>query len=208
MIILQDAELCAEVRKNEEILVATAGEQITPFFRQIDLVILFLDRIEQLVVDLVHTSRLVAQIFYFGLLNQRLVRWIGQHLHQTRVFGKSTIGAQQQNSSFLLFRIGNQPFGLGNNLRNEALLRVDQPLDARLHFIEPLIFTRSRTADNQGGTGFIDQHRVNFVDDGIVVLTMNKINLVNHHIIAKIVETKLVVCPIRNVAAVFLPALK
>ena len=60
---------------------------------------------------------------------------------------------------------------------------------------------------NQRGSRLVDQHRVHLVDDGVMEISEHKLFLVDHHIVAQIIETQLVVGHIGNVAVVCLPAL-
>ena len=81
MIVFENAHLRSEVREHEEVPVSRDGHQKIPsFFRQTDLVVLFVDRIVQFIVDFVHPARLVAQVLVLRLQDEFLVRWFGHEL--------------------------------------------------------------------------------------------------------------------------------
>ena len=52
----------------------------------------------------------------------------------------------------------------------------------------------------------IDEDRVHFVDDGVVQLSLHHSFLVDHHIVAQIIETVLIVGPISDICLVSGPA--
>ena len=57
-------------------------------------------------------------------------------------------------------------------------------------------------ADDQRSAGFIDQDRVNLVDDREVVPTLHAIGVVKLHVVAQVVETELVVGAVGDVGAI------
>ena len=66
----------------------------------------------------------------------------------------------------------------------------------------------ARTRDNQRRTSFVDQDRVDFVDDGeIMAALLDAIFQPELHVVAKVVEAELVVRAVRDVGHVGLPAL-
>lgn len=169
---------------------------------------LLVDGIIQLVIDLVHTRTLVAQVLDFGFLHQSLVRRIGKNLQQAGMFRKAAVRTQQEYAGFIKFIFLDQLLGLRNNLADVPLLGIDESLNFRLHLVEPVILDRGRAADDERCTGFVDQYRIDFVNDGVVVLTVDQVNFVDHHVVTEIVEAELVVCSICDVAAVLLAALE
>ena len=56
--------------------------------------------------------------------------------------------------------------------------------------------------NDQWCSGFIDQNRVHFVDDGIVQVSLNHIFLTGYHVITQVVETEFVVCTISDITVI------
>ena len=59
-----------------------------------------------------------------------------------------------------------------------------------------------RARDNQWRTRFIDQNRVNLIDNGKGEITLNFLLFRERHIVAQVVETKLIVCAVNDVTLV------
>ena len=56
--------------------------------------------------------------------------------------------------------------------------------------------------DNQRRTGLIDQDRVNLIDDGIVQIPLYQLVLIDDHIVAQIIKSKLVIRNIRDITSI------
>ncbi len=100
-------------------------------------------------------------------------------------------------------------FGLAHKSGDERLLLVDQPLHRGLEFGEPVVVgLGDRAADDQRRARFVDQDRVDFVDDGEVVATLDQaFGVVDERVVAQVIETELVVGAVGDVGAVALAAL-
>ncbi len=61
--------------------------------------------------------------------------------------------------------------------------------------------------NDQRGAGFIDQNRVNLIDDRISKISLHHLILVYHHVVTKIIKTVLIVCDIGDVTVVLGTAL-
>ena len=99
--------------------------------------------------------------------------------------------------------------------RNGALLLVDLVVEITLEPAGkpgenrvPLLVLGSRTGNDQRRTGFVDQDRVDLVDDGVVMAALDEIVGAQRHVVAQVVETELVVRAVRDVATVGLAALR
>ncbi|EJX06187.1 hypothetical protein EVA_05705 [gut metagenome] len=60
----------------------------------------------------------------------------------------------------------------------------------------------SRSGNNQRRTGFVNQNRVNFVNNGVVQRTLTTVIDVILHVVAQIVKAELVIRPVRNIRGV------
>ncbi len=63
-----------------------------------------------------------------------------------------------------------------------------------------------RAADDVRGSGFVDQNRVNFVDDGEVELTHAEVFFAERHVVSEVVKSEFVVGSVGDVARVGFPA--
>ena len=98
-----------------------------------------------------------------------------------------------------------QLFGLGKVLRGQLALYVYKAFYQRLVFFEHLVVALGdRTCDDKWRTGIVDKHRVDLVDNGVVVRPLHQIFGRVRHVVAQIVETELVVCTKCNVGHVCL----
>ncbi len=60
----------------------------------------------------------------------------------------------------------------------------------------------SRATNDQRRSGLVDQDRVNLVNNGKIVASLDHLSLGPRHIVAEVVEPKLVVGPIRDVRGI------
>ena len=65
----------------------------------------------------------------------------------------------------------------------------------------------ARAGDDERGAGFVDQDRVHFVDDAVVMVALDAILQAELHVVAQVVEAELVVGAVGDVAVVGLLAL-
>src|SRR5262249_16415230 len=65
-----------------------------------------------------------------------------------------------------------------------------------------------RSGDNQGGTRFIDQYRIDFVDDRVEMPPLYEGRRIELHVVAEIVKTELVIRAVDDVAIIGLLALE
>ena len=66
----------------------------------------------------------------------------------------------------------------------------------------PRIGLIGRAADDERGTCLVDQNGVDFVDHSKVVASLNQLILRPRHVVAKVIETELVVCAVGDVAGI------
>ena len=63
------------------------------------------------------------------------------------------------------------------------------------------------SGNNQGRPGFVDQHRVHLIDDGVVQIPQHHLLFVDRHVVPQVVKSQFVVGHIGNVAVICLFAL-
>ena len=82
---------------------------------------------------------------------------------------------------------------------------VVQTFHTRTVFFEQLIavaFLCNRTRDNQRCTCIVNQHRIDFIDDCVVVFALYQLVRTDCHIVAQVVETKLVVGSVGDIGLI------
>ena len=90
--------------------------------------------------------------------------------------------------------LANFLLGLCQILRSQIALYTNEFLNQRLILFEHLVVALGHgTTNNKRCTGIVNQHRVNLVDDGVVMGTLHEIGRRCGHIVTQVVETKLVV---------------
>ena len=63
------------------------------------------------------------------------------------------------------------------------------------------------SGNDQRSTRLVDQYRIHLIDDRIVKLSLHQILLIDNHVITKIIESKLIVGSICDIAVICLPPL-
>jgi hypothetical protein len=111
--------------------------------------------------------------------------------------------SEQRQARALRVILGEHALTLGDECVRDFGLPPHQPLDRGVMLGEhPVIFVPDGTGDDQRCPGFVDEHRVDFVDDGEPVLSLDPLLQRDHHVVAQVIEPELVVRPVRDVALV------
>ena len=56
--------------------------------------------------------------------------------------------------------------------------------------------------NNQGCSGFVNQNRVNLIDDGIMQVSLHHVFLSYYHVVTQVVKAEFIVCTIGNIAGI------
>lgn len=98
---------------------------------------------------------------------------------------------------------------LSKILCGELALNVYEALYKRLILLEHLVVALGdRSRDDKRSTCVVDKHRVDLIDNGVVVLALHEVGRRDCHVVAKVVETELVVRTECDVCHVSLAALR
>ena len=95
---------------------------------------------------------------------------------------------------FLIFRI-NQFASFCQIFSSQVTLFCHDALYIRSEIFKQLgvSILRNRTRDDKRRAGIVNQNRVNLIDNGIIMLALNQVLWASCHIVAQVVETKLVI---------------
>ena len=96
----------------------------------------------------------------------------------------------------LLLVVGmDKGFGFCQILCGQLALHSHEFLHQRLILFEELVIAFGHGAgDDKRCAGIVNQHRVDLVDDGVIVLALYQIGGRHCHVVAQVVETKFIVC--------------
>ena len=202
-----------QIRHGEEVLVLHVGRQeLNALLRQLHLVLLLVDDEVELGIGFGHLAFVVCEVDRLSLEQLLLHALKAQKLDKRFGLGQGAVCTEQGESAF-----GNVIFG-GPVLLEEALgvrqellgcLLLDR--DELHHFGFEfdkflLVALGGGAADDQRGSRFVDEHGVDLVDDGEVVLALDQLLWALGHVVAQVVEAEFVVGAVRDVGAVRLPA--
>ena len=202
-----------QIRHGEEVLVLHVGRQeLNALLRQLHLVLLLVDDEVELGIGFGHLAFVVCEVDRLSLEQLLLHALKAQKLDKRFGLGQGAVCTEQGESAF-----GNVVFG-GPVLLEEALgvrqkllgcLLLDR--DELHHFGFEfdkflLVALGGGTTDDQRGSRFVDEHGVDLVDDGEVVLALDQLLWALGHVVAQVVEAEFVVGAVRDVGAVRLPA--
>ena len=200
-------KLFADVGQHEEVgVVRFAGHDIDTLIGQVDAVIFLVDDEIEVIGNLGHTTVVVGHIDGLGLEHQRFDTRLAQIFDEGSVLGQTLETAVEQHGTLfarLLVVRSNLGLGLGQQLRNQGTLHLDQLLDLGLELFEHLVVALGGgTRNNQRGTGIVDQHRVDLVDNSVVVHALYQVERRTGHVVTQVVETELVVGSEGNIGIV------
>ncbi len=93
---------------------------------------------------------------------------------------------------------------------NQAIALADleilwiETLNYLSHSQVPLCVVVGRSRDDQWRPGFVDQHIVNLVDDGINVTTLYPILQAHGHVVTQVIKSEFIICAVSDVGGVYL----
>ena len=195
-VLLDLGDLAADVRKHEEIRIGhSVSEKVMSLVGHVHRMLLLADHEIKLVGDDVHLPLVVLHIVVLGLLQQLLHALLAEELDERLVLRESFVGTEKEHTALVLLAGGDGSLGVVQHLGHESALLLVKTLHIRseLHVLLVILGLGHRTGDDQWRTGVVDEHGVNLIDNGVVMLDLNKVGHVHCHIVTKVVETELVV---------------
>ena len=211
-ILLDVGQLRADIGHDEQARIfAFAGNQVEAFFGQLNLVVLLVNREKQRLVGLGHLARVVLEVVVLHLLKHGAHAGFAQKLDERLALGQSAEGAEQHQAAFALFRpvvaLLDELAGFHEVVLHLLFLGIHYLLNPGLELVELVhVATRNRTRDDERRPGVVNEHRVHFVDHGVVVLALHQLLRVAGHVVAQVVEAEFVVGAVGDVSQVSLAA--
>ena len=188
-----------------------ARQQVEAFVGKFDAVVLLVDHEIELVGHDVHVTHVVLHVELLGLEHACLDARLAEELDEGFVLGESLERTEEEQRAFFLHLLVvalHLLLGLGEELGAKILLRIDHGLHLRALLVEELLLALGyRAGDDQRRTGIVDKHGVDFVDDGVVMLTLHEVLRADSHVVAQVVEAEFVVRAEGDVREVSLAAL-
>ena len=166
-----------------------------------------------------HTTIVVLHIDFLGLQHTSLDTFLREVFNQGLVFRHGLMRTVEREETLIellltfFFVTGlhqfvtccDQRLGISKILCGQLFLYTHEALYQRLVFLEHLVVALwYRTRNNERGTGIVDQHGVDLVDDGVVMGALHKVGWRNRHIVTQIVETELIVGTKGNISLISL----
>ncbi len=201
-----------QIRHGEKVLVLhVADEVLDAFFGELDLVLFLVNHEKQFRVGLGHLALVVREVI--SLCFQELLTYavLAQELDERLALGQGAVRAIQGQPTGLnvLFRgsVHQHFLGVGQEPLGSLLLHLDNADHLGLELVEFMLVALGRRAtDDEWGPRFVDQHRVDLVDNGEVVLALHELLRPRGHVVPQVIKAKLIVGAKRHVAFVCPPA--
>ena len=197
----------ADVGHHEEsVFIEVFRQRLVSLVGQLHRVELLVDDEEEVVGDFGHTAVVVLHVDVLGLLHLRLDALLREELDERLVLGQTFVGAVQLDAALFRLAVGHQLLGLGHESRHQILLEIVEILDGgAVLLVELVVALGDGTGDDQRRAGVVDEHRVDLVDDGVVMLALHEVFGRRGHVVAQIVEAVFVVRAEGDVGHVGLP---
>ena len=210
ILIVEFRKLSGDVRKHEEIIVLDdlRHELVTLVGHLHRLEFLFHYE-EERIGSLRHPSVVVLHIDSLSLEESTLDTVLREELDERVVLRHTLVGTEEGKESRLhLFRVVGIDLLLrrGEIIVGELFLSLHQFLHDRAVFLEHLyISLRHWSGNDERCPSIVDEHRVNLIDNGIVVCPLHEFLRIHGHVVAQVVETELVVRTERDVGLICFP---
>ena len=209
VLVLEFGDHAADVGELVEIAVlAEAGEEVHALVGEFDAALLLVDGEVEVVVDDVHVFVLLLHVEILGALEDGLDAGFGEELDERFVLRQTAVAAEEEFGGFLVGLgvgvFGEAGPGVGEDFGDQHALGVVEFFDDGFEAVELLVFVvlAGGAADDEGGTGIVDEHGVDLVDDGVVVAALDEFFGVAAHVVAEVVEAELVVGAVGDVGVV------
>ena len=157
-----------------------------------------------------HLAVIILHIFGLNLEHELFYTVFAQIADKRIMFGKCLINAEQRQSTLFELAFADLIFRLKQKTLGKFSLSVNKFLYIRLEFVEHLVVSLGNgTGDNERRTGIIDKHRVNLIDNSVVMfVTLHKVFGLSSHVIAKVIETEFIVGSESDVRTIGLAAFR
>ena len=181
---LQFRELTGNIGQHEELgIVDLLGQPSRTLIGEVAGVQLLVNHEVEGLHHLGHTAVVVLHIDILGGLHTRLDTFLGQELDEGLVLRQTLMRTVECQEAFflqflvvLLAALGNLLLSLCQILRSQLALHTHNLLNQGLILLEHLVVALGhRTGDDEWGTGIVNQHGVNLIDDGVVMSALHKV---------------------------------
>ncbi len=193
--LFQLGDLRPDVGQDEEpVFVEVFRQRFVAFVGEFHGVEFLVDDEVEVVRDLGHAAVVVLHVDVFGLLHQRLDALFREVFDERLVLGQSLVRAVELHAAFVVLALGDKLARFGQQRRDQVLLEVVEVFDGRAVLLEHLVLALGHGArDDERRAGVVDEHRVDLVDNGEVVLALHEVLGRRGHVVAQVVEAVFVV---------------
>jgi hypothetical protein len=199
---LEFTHFCCDIRQYEEFLVVyLLSQPVGSLIGKVGRIHFLVYYEVQWLSSLRHLTVVVCHVVLLGLQQTSLDTFLRKILDQWLVLRQCLVRTEECEEAFIkeflilsFCTFVNLLLSLGEQFCSLLALYLIKFLNQWLILLKHLVVALwNRTRDDQWGTGVINQHRVDLIDDGVVVLALYQIGWVGSHVITKIIETELVV---------------
>ena len=200
-------EFVDQIRKHKCIRIVWVKE-IPALLRQISFVRFLIDREEEFFLE-------CEQLLFASVLIKRQLRFIHRAAlvrifhHAQKLFVARLTKLHFEHEQTACLDIALLKFFdcvAGEPVAKHVLLS-DQLLDQRFPFVVLMCGNRCRATDDERRPRFVDENRIDFIDNGIAIAALHLLLACGGHaVVAQIIETELTVRPVGNVHRVLLAA--
>ena len=196
-----------DVREHEElVIVHLVGQPFVTLIRQVARMEFFVNHEVERICGLRHTAVVVLHIDSLRFQHTALDSLLRKIFDERIVFRERLVAAEELEETFLFLLLiarADELLSLSQIFRGQLVLNGNEAFNKRLVLLKELVFALFNwTRDDQRRTSIVNQHRVDLIDDGIVVLALHEVFRAHGHIVAQIVETKFIVRTERDVGLI------
>ena len=150
----------------------------------------------------------IREVIEFHALHQLLDALLLQRLHEPLVLGPTHLRLVQLQRCGRGVTALERALAVAGQRVHEIGLSPHQTHHRRVELrVLPVAFVSHRTGDDQRCARFIDQDGVDFIDHGEDVLPLHALVEGRNHVVAQVIEAKLVVRAVGDVGAIHFPTL-
>src|SRR3569833_1232381 len=212
VVMLDAMHFLRDVRQHERVVLVRRHE-VDALVGEMDRMALLVEHEEQVLFDvaiglLACRQTTIGDVLELLLLNRLLDTRLVEHLHQATILRATQLRLIQLENGLALLALLDVALRFADELIDELRLTIHEPRDGGVVLeVHPVIVVADGTRDDQRRPRFVDEDRVHFVDDRVVVRPLHALIERDDHVVAQVVEAELVIGPVRDVRVIGVPPL-
>ena len=194
--------------RQHELVVPLWRHEIDARVGEVNGVPFFVEHVQHVVLDiavllLAPRQPAVGNVGELHLLHELLRSGLLENLEQSLVLGATQLCLVEIQRRFVVVAGFERLLAGGDQRIYQVGLLLDQSRHRGVVLgIFGVAFISDGAGDDERRPGFVDEHRVHFVDDGVDVVALHPMFERLHHVVAQVIEAELVVGAVGDVALV------